>query len=167
MAKKLEKNATKSHRERIEEMNKFLDSLSDVCPLFCFKANVCSIMTCLKLDLAKDHIRWGCRCRRREGCKTYIRRLTGRTHFQFAKFNSMYSILYDSTRVEPAPCPCKAGGGYPNQSPNAYQHHLFHPHKRLQNPLRLINLQSQIRRASPIRMIRQHHRFISFRKFTP
>ena len=30
MEKKIEKNALKSHRERVDEMNKFLDSLSDV-----------------------------------------------------------------------------------------------------------------------------------------
>lgn len=30
MEKKVEKNALKSHRERVDEMNKFLDSLSEV-----------------------------------------------------------------------------------------------------------------------------------------
>jgi len=30
MEKKIAKNAAKSHRERVDEMNKFLDSLSDV-----------------------------------------------------------------------------------------------------------------------------------------
>jgi hypothetical protein len=33
MHKRVEKGALKSHRERVEEMNKFLDSLSDVCSL--------------------------------------------------------------------------------------------------------------------------------------
>ena len=40
MAKKIEKNALKSHRERVEELNKFLDSLSDVSSLSSFQANV-------------------------------------------------------------------------------------------------------------------------------
>ena len=31
MEKKVAKNALKSHRERVEDMNKFLDSLSEVC----------------------------------------------------------------------------------------------------------------------------------------
>lgn len=29
----MRKNAVKSHRERVDEMNKFLDSLSDVSPV--------------------------------------------------------------------------------------------------------------------------------------
>jgi hypothetical protein len=32
MAKKIEKNALKSHRERVEDLNKYLDSLSEVRP---------------------------------------------------------------------------------------------------------------------------------------
>jgi hypothetical protein len=51
MDKKIEKNAVKSHRERVDEMNKFLDSLSDVrSPLYDAYS---STMTCLKSDLAK------------------------------------------------------------------------------------------------------------------
>jgi len=33
MEERVRKNAVKSHRERVDEMNKFLDSLSDVSPV--------------------------------------------------------------------------------------------------------------------------------------
>jgi hypothetical protein len=52
MEKKVEKNALKSHRERVDEMNKFLDSLSEVSHRF-FRGLMYSITTCLKLDPAK------------------------------------------------------------------------------------------------------------------
>jgi protein FAM32A len=52
LEKKIEKNAVKSHRERVDDMNKFLDSLSDVCwSVFCPLTG--STMTCRKLDQAK------------------------------------------------------------------------------------------------------------------
>jgi len=55
MEKRIEKSALKSHRERVDEMNKFLDSLSDVC--FVRKNGLMgSIMICLKLDLDKEVI---------------------------------------------------------------------------------------------------------------
>lgn len=58
MAKKIEKNALKSHRERVEDLNKYLDSLSEVrtprLPLVCMGFDGCSITTCPKLDLAND-----------------------------------------------------------------------------------------------------------------
>ena len=54
LEKKIERNAVKSHRERVDEMNKFLDSLSDVC--YCVYSPLTdSIMTCRKLDQAKAH----------------------------------------------------------------------------------------------------------------
>jgi hypothetical protein len=52
MEKKIEKNALKSHRERVEEMNKFLDSLSDASFHTSLRL-ICSIMICLKSDPAK------------------------------------------------------------------------------------------------------------------
>jgi hypothetical protein len=52
MDKKIEKNAVKSHRERVDEMNKFLDSLSDVRSPNLYDA-YSSTMTCLKSDQAK------------------------------------------------------------------------------------------------------------------
>lgn len=52
LEKRIEKNAVKSHRERVEEMNKFLDSLSDVYRLG-LSGLIYSIMTCLRLDQAK------------------------------------------------------------------------------------------------------------------
>ena len=52
MEKKVEKNALKSHRERVDEMNKFLDSLSEVSHRF-FRVLMYSITTCLKSDPAK------------------------------------------------------------------------------------------------------------------
>ena len=58
-----------------------------------------------------------------------------------------------------------------NTNTNAMHIKLFPPPpfrwlsgKRLQNPLCLINLQSQIRRPPSIRMIRQHNRLIPFRQ---
>lgn len=51
MEKKVEKSALKSHRERVDEMNKFLDSLSDV-RFFCWILLMGSIMICLKSALA-------------------------------------------------------------------------------------------------------------------
>ena len=47
---KIKKNAFKSHRDRVEEMNKFLDSLSDVL-LVRLSWLMFSIMTCRRLGL--------------------------------------------------------------------------------------------------------------------
>jgi hypothetical protein len=52
MDKKIEKNALKSHRERVDEMNKFLDSLSDVRVVYWMRL-MCSITICLKSAPAK------------------------------------------------------------------------------------------------------------------
>jgi protein FAM32A len=53
MEKRIEKSALKSHRERVDEMNQFLDSLSDV--WFVRKSGLMgSIMICLKSGLAKE-----------------------------------------------------------------------------------------------------------------
>ena len=52
MEKKIEKNSLKSHRERVDDMNKFLDSLSDV-RILCWMWLICSIMICLRLALVK------------------------------------------------------------------------------------------------------------------
>jgi protein FAM32A len=40
LEQRIEKNAVKSHRERVDEMNKFLDSLSDVCSTWLGWANL-------------------------------------------------------------------------------------------------------------------------------
>ena len=61
LEKKIERNAVKSHRERVDEMNKFLDSLSDVCCcVYCPLTG--SIMTCQKLDQVKGHEVLQCDC---------------------------------------------------------------------------------------------------------
>lgn len=56
MQKKIVKNASKSHRERVDEMNKFLDSLSDVFSPGLQVAEECSIMTCRRSALANTEI---------------------------------------------------------------------------------------------------------------
>src|ERR1700737_284182 len=56
MEKKIEKNAVKSHRERVDEMNKFLDSLSEVSIVF-VGADF-SIMICRRLGPAKDDVQY-------------------------------------------------------------------------------------------------------------
>jgi hypothetical protein len=55
----------------------------------------------------------------------------------------------------------------PSKCANFAIHKCRLSRKRRQNTSRLINFQSQIRRAAPIRMIRQHQILVLFRKSCP